>query len=249
MKLFRCSSLSKFIGDAKSVAFEFRTEEVDAIIKKRKRTDDEQAIVSGLLAKSLSNTAKSEIRKIVKEDLTNTRKFKGNQYTQKGNLLEEEAIRLSGLMRFRDYKKHVGRIENSLITGECDILDLPRRLILDTKCTWDIDTHPWFLDEALERCIDAGYDWQMQGYMWLYGCESAEVDFWLLPCPAELLKDWDDIDYLVHSIEAIDIRERKTTVCFERDEAMIAQIKKKIPACQAYYDKLVSERKSVRLAI
>ena len=148
-------------------------------------------------------------------------------------------------MRFRKYQKHVGRVENSLITGECDILDLGRKLILDTKCTWDIDTHPWFQDEALEKCIDAGYDWQMQGYMWLYGCESAEVDFWLLPCPAELLKDWDDIDYLVHSVEAIDIRERKTTVRFERDESMIEKIKAKIPACQAYYNKLFSERKTV----
>lgn len=250
MKLFRCSSLSKFMGDAKSIAPELRTPDIEALIKKRKRTDDEQIIISELLAQSLSSTAKSEIRKTVKEDLTGARKFKGNQYTEKGLFLEETAIDLSGKMRFRKYQKHVGRVENSLITGECDILDLDRKLILDTKCTWDIDTHPWFQDEALEKCIDAGYDWQMQGYMWLYNCNAAEVDFWLLPCPAELLKDWDDIDYLVHSIEAIDIRERKTTVRFERDESMIEKIKAKIPACQAYYDKLFSERKTVsRMAL
>lgn len=218
MKLFRCSGLSKLVGDAKSKT------------------------------STISKTAISEVRKIVKEDLTNTRKFKGNQYTQKGNFLEDTAIELSAKLRFRKYQKHVGRVENELITGECDILDLERKLIIDTKCTWDIDTHPWFQDEALEKCIDAGYDWQMQGYMWLYGSEVAEVDFWLLPCPTELLKGWDDVDYLVHAIEAIDLNERKTTVRFERDEAMIEKIKTKLPHCQEYYQKLWGERSKARIA-
>lgn len=247
MKLFRCSGLSRLMGDAKSVALELRTPEVEVLIRKKKRTEHEQIIVSNLLTQSLSEGAKKEIRKIVKEDLTNTYKFKGNSATEKGNLLEEEAIRQSGLCRFRDYQKHVGRVSNDLITGECDILDLPRKLIIDTKCSWDIDTHPWFQEEALDKCADAGYDWQMQGYMWLYDCDVAEVDFWLLPCPPQLLRDWDDIEYLVHSVESIDIRERRTTVRFERNEAMIEKIKAKMPVCQAYYDKLFSERRSVKV--
>jgi hypothetical protein len=214
-KLFRCSSLADLIGNPKGKG--------DVI----------------------TETAKSAIRKIVKEDLYGFKSFTGNQYTQKGIMLEDQAIELSGRIRARQYQKHVGRVENELITGECDILDLSRKLIIDTKVTWDIGTHPFFEDEAQDKVKKAGYDIQMQAYMWLYDCDVAEVDFWLLPCPAELLKDWDDIDYLVHSIEAIDIRERKTTVRFERDESMIEKIKSKIPACQAYYDKLFSERKTV----
>ena len=218
MKLFRCSSLHKLIGDGRSKA---------AVI---------------------SDTAKSAIRDIVKEDLYGFRSFTGNQYTAKGNLLEDLAIEMSGKMRYRNYQKHVGRVENELITGECDVLDLERKLIIDTKVTWDIGTHPFFQDEAMEKVKKAGYDVQMQAYMWLYDCEVAEVDFWLFPCPAELLKDWDDIDQLVHLVEAIDIRERKTTVTIERDESVIQKIKDKIPHCQEYYAKLFAERSKVKVA-
>ena len=217
-KLFRCSSLHKLIGDGRSKA---------AVI---------------------SDTAKSAIRDIVKEDLYGFRSFTGNQYTQKGNLLEDLAIEMSGKMRLRNYQKHVGRVENELITGECDVLDLKNKLIIDTKCTWDIGTHPFFADEAMEKVKKAGYDVQMQAYMWLYGCDVANIDFWLFPCPPELLKGWDDIDQLVHLVEKIDIRERKTTVVIERDEAIIQKIKDKVPHCQEYYAKLFAERSKVKVA-
>ena len=218
MKLFRCSSLHKLIGDGRSKA---------AVI---------------------SDTAKSAIRDIVKEDLYGFRSFTGNQYTQKGNLLEDLAIEMSGKMRLRNYQKHVGRVENELITGECDVLDLKNKLIIDTKCTWDIGTHPFFADEAMEKVKKAGYDVQMQAYMWLYGCDVANIDFWLFPCPPELLNGWDDIDQLVHLVEKIDIRERKTTVVIERDEAIIQKIKDKIPHCQEYYAKLFAERSKEKVA-
>ena len=218
MKLFRCSSLHKLIGDGRSKA---------AVI---------------------SDTAKSAIRDIVKEDLYGFRSFTGNQYTQKGNLLEDLAIEMSGKMRLRNYQKHVGRVENELITGECDVLDLERKLIIDTKVTWDIGTHPFFADEAMEKVKKAGYDVQMQAYMWLYDCDVANIDFWLFPCPPELLNGWDDIDQLVHLVEKIDIRERKTTVVIERDEAIIQKIKDKVPHCQEYYAKLFAERSKVKVA-
>ena len=218
MKLFRCSSLHKLIGDGRSKA---------AVI---------------------SDTAKSAIRDIVKEDLYGFRSFTGNQHTQKGNLLEDLAIEMSGKMRLRNYQKHVGRVENELITGECDVLDLKNKLIVDTKCTWDIGTHPFFADEAMEKVKKAGYDVQMQAYMWLYDCDVANIDFWLFPCPPELLNGWDDIDQLVHLVEKIDIRERKTTVVIERDEAIIQKIKDKVPHCQEYYAKLFAERSKVKVA-
>lgn len=217
MKLFRASSLHKLIGDPKKKG------------------------------ESLSDTAKTEIRSIVKEDLFTFKSFTGNQYTQKGNWLEEMAIELSGKMRFRAYQKNVGRVDNDLITGECDVLDLKDKLIIDTKCSWDIGTHPFFQDEAQDKVIKAGYDIQMQAYMWLYGCERAEIDFWLFPCPEELLKPYEDQEQLINLVAEIDIRERLTTVVIERDESIIQKIKNKIPLCQAYYEKLYAERKRGRL--
>ena len=218
MKLFRCSSLHKLIGDSR------------------------------VKSAVISDTAKSAIRDIVKEDLYGFRSFTGNQYTAKGNMLEDLAIEMSGKMRFRKLTKHVGRVGNDLITGECDVLDLERKLIIDTKCTWDIGTHPFFEDEALEKVKKAGYDIQMQAYMWLYECERAEIDFWLFPTPLELTKDWDDREQLIDMVEAIDIRERLTTVVIERDEAIIQKIKDKIPHCQEYYAKLFAERSKGKVA-
>lgn len=217
MKLFRASSLHKLIGDPKKKG------------------------------ESLSDTAKTEIRSIVKEDLFTFKSFTGNQYTQKGNWLEEMAIELSGKMRFRAYQKHVGRVDNHLITGECDVLDLKNKLIIDTKCSWDIGTHPFFQDEAQDKVTKAGYDIQMQAYMWLYECERAEIDFWLFPCPEELLKPYEDQEQLINLVAEIDIRERLTTVVIERNESIIQKIKNKIPLCQAYYEKLYAEHKRGRL--
>lgn len=248
MKLFRCSSLHKLMGDAQSIAQELRTEEIEALIKKRKRSDSENELIEQLKVQSLSDTAKAEIRAVVKEDLTTFKSFKGNQYTAKGNALEDIAIDLSGKVRFKQYVKHQGRWENNLITGECDILDSNNDLIIDTKCTWDIGTHPFFQDEAQEKAKKAGYDWQMQGYMWLYGCQAAEVDFWLFPCPVELTNDWDDREQLIDLVEQIDLRERLTTVRYERDESMIQKIKDKIPHAQEYYSKLYQERIKAKVA-
>lgn len=248
MKLFRCSSLHKLIGDAQSIASELRNDEINALIRKKKRTDDEDALIQELKNKSLSDTAKSAIRDAVKEDLYGFRSFTGNQYTAKGNLLEDLAIEMSGKMRFRKFEKHVGRVSNDLITGECDVLDLECKLIIDTKCTWDIGTHPFFQDEAMEKVKKAGYDVQMQAYMWLYDCEVANIDFWLFPCPPELLNGRDDREQLIDMVEAIDIRDRLTTVTIERDESVIQKIKDKIPHCQGYYAKLMAERGKGRIA-
>ncbi|MBF7701684.1 hypothetical protein I2F38_11940, partial [Acinetobacter sp. FNA11] len=88
MKLFRCSGLADLIGEPK------KKDEV------------------------LSDKAKSSIRSMVKEDQFGFRSFTGNKYTIKGNSLEDQAIQLSGNMRFRKYQKHVGRVQNELITGE-----------------------------------------------------------------------------------------------------------------------------------
>lgn len=215
MKLFRCSQLA------------------DLIVQPRNKSD------------AISQTAKAAIRAIAKDDLFGFKAFTGNKFTKKGNLLESTAIRLSGAKRFRHYEKHIGRVSNELITGECDILDRKNSLIIDTKCTWDIGTHPFFYDEAVEKVKKAGYDIQMQGYMWLYDLPRAEIDFWLLPCPPELLSDWDDHDQLIDFVENIPLEKRLTTIVIERDEAVIDQLKAIIPHCQYYYHSLIEQHNSL----
>ena len=55
------------------------------------------------------------------------------------------------MRRGKKYIKNTTRLENDGITGECDIYDPKECLIIDTKCSWDIGTHPFFIEEAQKR--------------------------------------------------------------------------------------------------
>lgn len=189
----------------------------------------------------ISATAKSAVRKIVKFDLFGYRDFEGNKYTEKGIALEEQAIKLSGRKRGLPLKKNTERRENDWITGECDIYVPSRRLIIDTKCSWDIGSHPFFADEAEEKAKKAGYDAQMQGYMWLWDCDEAQIDFVLLPTPYDQLSSYDDPNRYIDLVEQIPQEKRITTVTIKRDEKIIEKIKERVEIAQEYYQQLIQE--------
>ncbi|HHW5012867.1 TPA: translocation protein TolB precursor [Haemophilus influenzae] len=189
----------------------------------------------------ISATAKSAVRKIVKFDLFGYQDFEGNKYTEKGIALEEQAITLSGRKRGLPLKKNTERRENDWITGECDIYVPSRKLIIDTKCSWDIGSHPFFADEAEEKAKKAGYDAQMQGYMWLWDCDEAHIDFILLPTPYDQLSSYDDPSRYIDLVEQIPQEKRITTVTIKRDEKIIKKIKERVEIAQEYYQQLIQE--------
>ena len=189
----------------------------------------------------ISATAKSAVRKIVKFDLFGYRDFEGNKYTEKGIALEEQAIKLSGRKRGLPLKKNTERRENDWITGECDIYVPSRRLIIDTKCSWDIGSHPFFDDETEEKAKKAGYDEKMKGYMWLWDCDEAQIDFVLLPTPYDQLSSYDDPNRYIDLVEQIPQEKRITTVIIKRDEKIIEKIKERVEIAQEYYQQLIQE--------
>nr|DAS53989.1 MAG TPA: Exonuclease [Caudoviricetes sp.] len=189
----------------------------------------------------ISATAKSAVRKIVKYDLFGYQDFDGNKYTEKGIALEEQAIKLSGRKRGLPLKKNTERRENDWITGECDIYVPSRRLIIDTKCSWNIGSHPFFADEAEEKAKKARYDAQMQGYMWLWDCDEAQIDFVLLPTPYDQLSSYDDPNRYIDLVEQIPQEKRITTVTIKRDEKIIEKIKERVEIAQEYYQQLIQE--------
>ena len=188
----------------------------------------------------LSQTAKSFLIDQFKQEYFGYNNFKGNVYTQKGILMEDTAIKASGLIRGKTYSKNTDRKQNDCISGECDVWDKDNKLIIDTKCSWDIGTHPFFLDEATKKSSESGYIWQMHGYMWLYDCEQANIDYWLFPTPMELLKPWEQENEEIKwqhtdNIQHIPLLNRKTTVVVERSEAAIEKIAQKARAAQHFY--------------
>ncbi|MDH2923972.1 hypothetical protein EV693_10368 [Nicoletella semolina] len=192
-------------------------------------------------AGKISDTAKAAVREIAKFDLFGYSSFDGNKYTQKGIQLEDQAIKLSGFTRGLALKKNTERRENDWISGECDIYVPSRKLIIDTKCSWDIGSHPFFADEAEAKAQKSGYDIQMQAYMWLWECEQAEIDFVLFPTPIDLISTYDNDEKLIDLVEQIPQHKRITTVTIKRDDEIIEKIKERVEAARHYYDKLIQE--------
>lgn len=179
------------------------------------------------------DTVKSMIKRQVVFDVFGYRKSTDNQYTDKGKILEDDAIRAVGLLTGTMPIKNTERRNNQWIQGECDVLT-PTAL-RDIKCSWSMDTHPWFIEDAETKVKECGYDWQGQGYMWLWDREVHYVDFVLLPTPSTLLKPWDDEIEHIDMVQAIPLQHRITTVKIERDELMQEAIKARMTQAIPYY--------------
>lgn len=179
------------------------------------------------------DTVRSMIKRQVVFDVFGYRKSTDNQYTDKGKILEDDAIRAVGLLTGTMPIKNTERRNNQWIQGECDVLT-PTAL-RDIKCSWSMDTHPWFIEDAEAKVKECGYDWQGQGYMWLWDREVHYVDFVLLPTPSTLLKPWDDEIEHIDMVQAIPLQHRITTVKIERDESMQEAIKARMAQAIPYY--------------
>lgn len=181
----------------------------------------------------LSETAKSLVKDMAKEAIFGVRKNITSKAMEKGVRCEQASIDLLNLYTFSSYTKHVGRVNNDYITGECDILTIDT--VRDIKTSWSIDTFPFF-----EEDISNDYEWQMRGYMWLYNRENAIVDFCLVDTPEDLI-GYEQPE--LHIVNHIDETKRVRSIAYQRDEAKEQMIVEKVMAAREYYDKLMAELK------
>lgn len=175
----------------------------------------------------LSQTAKSYIEQLAKEDFFGYRSPLVNRYLDKGNNQELESIELVNSIRFEDYKKHDNRVENEWITGHCDILTNDK--VIDIKTSWSLDTFP-----ELPEDIDAkDYEWQGRAYMFLYNRFEFELIYCMVSTSEELLTPYDD--KTLHQVDHIDPRKRITSVTFERDIELEKQMIERCQLATDYY--------------
>ena len=111
--------------------------------------------------------------------------------------------------------------------------------IQDVKCPWSLDSFPIFENEAEAKAKDAGYDWQMRGYMMLYDRPVAHVHFVMLPTPAHLLSFGDDEYMHRDCVESVPLKHRIRTVSYERDLAIEENIKERVELAQKYANELI----------
>lgn len=232
---FRCSSLGLIMTDAQSVDEQFITEEIAAIQKKTKRTDEEKALLQGAKDKSLSAGAKTFIKSIAKEYMYGFHEVVTGKYMDKGLIVENEAIELYNSVFFTDYKKNTVRLTDEYITGECDII-IPGKRGIDIKSSWSLSTFPAISEDGEDKM----YEWQCRGYMRLHKVPEWEVAYCMVNTPDELIKfEQEELHYVDHIDEAL----RVTRVFYERDMELEAKIVAKVTAARAYLEKIVSEIK------
>ena len=176
----------------------------------------------------LSQTAKSHIEQLAKENFFNYRNQISSRYIDKGQQQEQDSIELLNTVRMESYTKHVGRVSNDFLTGECDIITSDT--IIDIKTSWSIDTWPALPQDG----VNSDYEWQMRAYMMLYDRPQAEVIYCLVTTDPDLLSSFDNHE--LHQVDHIPADKRITVLQYDRDILVEAEIMERLAICSEYYE-------------
>jgi len=241
--IFRASEIHLLMGNAKSVDDSLLNDETRPINQKtaNKRTPEEKQILSKLLEKTLSAGAKTLVKEKVRKLKHNApHKFSGSKETEKGHLVEDDAILFLMQQEFISAQKNTIRFNNEWITGEPDIIS---DIVYDTKCPWTYWSMPYFKDDIESKSLDAGYDWQQLCYLWLLRendghdpvfIDEAQLKYILMPTPDKCLGKWDDFTLHIDFVESMDPKDRISTYSIKYDQSRIEMIKIKIEAARRY---------------
>lgn len=167
---------------------------------------------------TLSQTTKTYIETWVKERIYSTRKEFDSKYTDKGNILEDEAIDTA--IEWLDLPfviKNEKFFENDYFMGTPDLI--LEDMVLDVKCSWDCFTFPLFDAELPTK----DYFYQLQIYMHLTGKASGKVVYLLLNTP-ENVASWEQ----KHDYSKIDQKYRIKTFDVVYDPAVIEMLQDRV---------------------
>lgn len=171
-------------------------------------------------SESLSETAKSYIKQLAKENFYGYTSKVETKQMRKGTEYEMESIALVNSVWFgSNFVKNQLRETQGYLSGHPDIITDDS--IIDIKTSWSLETFP-----ALPEDADS-YEWQVRGYMHLFNKPRAFVIFCMIDTDDELLTDWDNRD--IHKVSHIDPTKRITVIQYDRDgvleELMLSRLR------------------------
>lgn len=181
-----------------------------AIYRKKTRSDEEKLQVEEFWDRGLSKGAKTALTDIAKQVLYGFKVEVSSKEMEKGILCEQDSINLLNLVDFARYKKNEVRLQNDILSGECDIW-VPGVKTIDTKTSWSLDTFPVLSSD----CHDATYEWQGRAYQLLYDVPLHEVAFCMVDTPDDLIPRWEQAE--LHKVSHIDPALRITRIAYKRD--------------------------------
>jgi hypothetical protein len=185
----------------------------------------------------LSATTKTWLKEMVKEEVFKYRKQLDTPPINKGIDYEFISIDLLNDTTFNSYKKNEERLTIGWLTGEADIVTEDE--IIDVKTSWSLETFPAFQEDANGAIKKAGYDWQLRGYMLLWGKPKASISYCMISTPDSLLKDWENRE--IHKVDHINPTNRVTTVTIERDAELETKMKERYEVANKYYKQYLNE--------
>lgn len=190
----RCSAIGTFMGGTIGLT-EKQQETLDRYFLREKEAEtnpkrkltsnmevEKNRLIKESKSKELPQGAKTIVETWLQEQLYGRKKEFTSKQTDKGNLLEDDAIDLvvKELDLGWDVIKNETYFYSDYVHGTPDLL--PDDFIIDTKCSWTCFTFPLFGKE-----LDKTYWWQGQGYMHLTGRQSYKVIYCLVDMPEYLL--------------------------------------------------------------
>ena len=194
----------------------------------------------------LSKTAKTYLEQLAKEELLGVRTEFSSKYTDKGNLVEDDAIALVERVNEWDFLyKNEEHFSNDYVTGTPDVLT--EDVLLDVKSSWNVDTFPMFDKELKNK----DYYYQLQAYMWLTNKTESYLCYCLVDTPKFIIKAevrklhkprYSDIKAIIlkHKFNADTEKYRVKSFQVVRDDDVIEQIKERIEVCREYYNNLIN---------
>jgi hypothetical protein len=181
----------------------------------------------------LSETAKSYIKSVAKQDFFGYNVDLNNKYVIKGQEQEQDSINLLNAVRMTSYVKNDKRLINDIMTGECDILLDDH--IIDIKTSWSLETFPALAEDGMNK----DYEWQLRAYMYLYDRPTSELIYCMVTTNDDLLSQWDNLS--LHRVDHIDPDKRITVIPFERDQDLESQMIDKLDAASELYVNYVNQ--------
>lgn len=180
----------------------------------------------------LSETAKSYIKSIAKQDYFGYTTELNNKYVTKGIQCEEQSIELLNDVLFTNYEKNTERKTTELLTGECDIYT--PELIIDIKTSWSFDTFP-----ATPSDINIkDYEYQLRGYMHLYDVDRASLAYCMVDTPSDLI-GYESEE--LHRVRNTPIQSLVTMLTIERDLGLEQEMLERSAAAIEYYKTYIND--------
>jgi len=181
----------------------------------------------------LSETAKSYIKSLAKQNFYNYKTTIDTKQMRKGIEFEDQSIQLVNTVMLKNFKKNEERKTRGHLTGHADIIT--DKSIIDIKTSWSLETFPAFEEDA----DDKAYEWQLRGYMHLYNKANAKLIYCMVDTPNELLTEWDNLS--IHRVSHIEPEKRITVVEYEREEVMEDLMKERLHHASELYAQYINQ--------